>query len=97
MLLRQLQVVLGLGRLVAGGGLAVSPVGLLQGGADAGDFLAGEDAGNVQQHVGSPLDGNKVPMIFICIAALQAPFGKSTKKLWVKCKYCKSDAYEKRT
>lgn len=48
--LRQLQVVLGLGRLVAGGRLAVGPFRLLQGCADPGDFLGGEDGGNMQQH-----------------------------------------------
>ncbi|MNP07018.1 hypothetical protein D3C76_990270 [compost metagenome] len=71
MVLRQLQVVLGPGRLVAGGDLAVRPVGLLQGGADTGDFLAGEDAGNVQQHGNVRGRLERWPMILILIGAVQ--------------------------
>ncbi|MNJ68571.1 hypothetical protein D3C77_648300 [compost metagenome] len=47
---RQLQVVLGLGRLVASRDLAVGPVGLLQRLADTGQFISVEQAGDVKQH-----------------------------------------------
>ncbi|MNP33993.1 hypothetical protein D3C76_1272590 [compost metagenome] len=50
MTFRQLQVVLGLGRLIAGGDLAIGPIGLLQSLANALHFFFFEQAGNVQQH-----------------------------------------------
>ncbi|MNR21057.1 hypothetical protein D3C85_1379340 [compost metagenome] len=53
MAFRQLQVVLGLGRLVAGRDLAVGPVGLLQRLADTGQFIGVKQAGDVKQHGGS--------------------------------------------
>jgi hypothetical protein len=45
MAFRQLQVVLGLGRLVTGRDLAVGPVGLLQRLANTGQFISVEQAG----------------------------------------------------
>jgi len=47
----QLQIVLGLGRLIAGGDLAIGPVGLFQSLADAPHFIFLEQSGDVQQHV----------------------------------------------
>ncbi|MNY76921.1 hypothetical protein D3C86_2166620 [compost metagenome] len=45
--LGQLQVVLGLGRLMTGRDLAIGPIGLFQSLANAQHFLAGKQAGNV--------------------------------------------------
>ncbi|MNI47764.1 hypothetical protein D3C73_1022980 [compost metagenome] len=50
MTFRQLQIVLGLGRLITGRDLAVSPIGLLQSLTNAPHFFIVEQAGNVQQH-----------------------------------------------
>ena len=52
--LGQLQVVLGLRRLVAGGDPAVLPVGFLQRLADTADLVAGEHLRYVQQHGAPP-------------------------------------------
>lgn len=48
----QLQVVLGLSRLITRGDLAVGPVRLLQRLTDAGEFVGVEQTGNVKQHDG---------------------------------------------
>ncbi|MNC27967.1 hypothetical protein D3C75_761570 [compost metagenome] len=71
---RQLQVVLGLGRLVAGRDLAVGPVGLLQRLADTGQFIGVKQAGDVKQHGGSTVGKCKGAMILIPFCATQAPF-----------------------
>ncbi|MNN89191.1 hypothetical protein D3C81_2069680 [compost metagenome] len=53
MAFRQLQVVLGLGRLISGSHLAISPVGLLQRLADTGQLVSVKQAWDVKQHGGS--------------------------------------------
>ena len=50
MAFRQLQIVFGLGRLIAGGDLAIGPIRLLQRLANALHFFFAEQAGDVQQH-----------------------------------------------
>ncbi|MNT95721.1 hypothetical protein D3C72_2376520 [compost metagenome] len=50
MTFRQLQIVFGLRRLVAGGDLAIGPIGLLQSLANALHLVFFKQAGNVQQH-----------------------------------------------
>ena len=47
---RQLRIVLGLGRLMAGGDASIGPAGLLQARPAMGDLFGGEDLGDVQQH-----------------------------------------------
>ena len=70
MTFRQLQIVLGLGRLVAGGDLAVRPICLLQSLADALHFFFREHAGNVQQHGMTPED-KEAPMVLILIDSVK--------------------------
>jgi NADH:ubiquinone oxidoreductase subunit H len=61
----QLQVVLGLGRLVPGGDFAVGPIGVLQGLADALHFLASNRPGMCSS-MGRYLK-QKAPMVLILI------------------------------
>lgn len=89
----QLQVVLGLGRLVAGSHLAIGPVSLLQGLANTGQFVSGEQAWDVQQHGKVTVGNCKGPMILIPFCATQAFSPLTTIQpngnLRAKCKDCK--------
>ena len=66
MAFRQLQIVLGLGGLIAGRDFAVSPVRLLQCLANTQDFFTGKQAGNMQEHDAVP-DSKEMAMVLILI------------------------------
>ncbi|MNG27689.1 hypothetical protein D3C84_1128460 [compost metagenome] len=67
MAFRQLQIVLGLGRLIAGGNLAIGPISLFQSPPNALHFFFFEQAWNVQQHGKTP-DNKRMAMVLILIA-----------------------------
>ncbi|MCY1429252.1 hypothetical protein D9M71_451620 [compost metagenome] len=74
MTFRQLQVVLGLRRLITRRNLAIGPVGPLQRLADTGQFISVEQAWDVKQHGNGTVRKCKGAMILIPFCATQAPF-----------------------
>ncbi|MNI73696.1 hypothetical protein D3C73_1297210 [compost metagenome] len=66
----ELQIVLGLGRLIAGSDFAVSPIGLFQSLADALHLVFGEQALDVQQHGNGP-EGKRMAMVLILIVSVK--------------------------